>query len=124
MRSDSHGKKRRRRRQVKRKTDWTPSSGNVFRDLAVSSPDEALAKAELSAKIGRIIRAKGLTQAASAKILGVDQPKVSALLRGRLAGFSTDRLLRFLTALGSDVKIVVRERPRARGPGHLQVVST
>jgi predicted XRE-type DNA-binding protein len=66
---------------------------------------------------------KELTQAQAAKILGVDQPKISALLRGRLAAFSTERLMKFLTALGSDVQIVIRERPRAKGPGHLQVVS-
>jgi predicted XRE-type DNA-binding protein len=69
----------------------------------VSAPEEALARAELTAKIAEIIFSRKLTQAAAAEILGLDRPKVSALLRGRLAGFSTDRLLRFLTALGQDV---------------------
>jgi predicted XRE-type DNA-binding protein len=64
-----------------------------------------------------------VTQAAAAKVLGIDQPKVSALLRGRVTGFSTERLIRFLTILGRDVEIVVRERPRSRRAGHLHVVA-
>ena len=98
------------------------SSGNVFADLGVDAPEEALAKAELTAKISEIIAARGLTQQAAAKILGIDQLKVSALLRGKLTGFSTERLIRFLNALGRDVEIVVKDRPRGKGPGHLQVV--
>lgn len=58
----------------------------MFKDLGVSAPEEALAKAELTAKVAEIIAGRKLTQAAAAEILGVDQPKVSALLRGRLAG--------------------------------------
>jgi predicted XRE-type DNA-binding protein len=104
-----------------KKTDYQVGSRNVFADLGLEAPEEALAKAELTVKISEIIEAKGLTQAAAAKILGIDQPKVSALLRGKLTGFSTERLIRFLNALGQDVKIVVKSRSR-RGPGHLQVV--
>src|SRR3990172_6294687 len=104
--------------------DYKVSSGNVFADLGLDAPEEALAKAELTAKIAQIIDAKGLTQAAAAKVLGIDQPKVSALLRGKLTGFSTERLVKFLNTLGRDVEIVVRDRPRARGRGHLQVVMT
>ncbi|MBL8955592.1 MAG: XRE family transcriptional regulator [Myxococcaceae bacterium] len=107
----------------KSKSRYGVGSSNVFADLGVDAPDEALAKAELTARIARIISSRNLTQAETAKILGVDQPKISALLRGKLSGFSTDRLIRFLTALGRDVEIVVRERPRARGPGHLHVLS-
>lgn len=108
---------------MKTKTEVKVSSGNVFRDLELPSPDEALAKAELTARIAELISRRGLTQAATARILGIDQPKVSALLRGRLAGFSTERLMRFLTALGSNVQIVIHDRPRARGPGHLEVIA-
>ena len=102
--------------------NYKVSSGNVFVDFGVDAPEQALAKAELTGKIAQIIEAKGLTQAAAAKILGVDQPKVSALLRGNLTGFSTERLIKFLNALGRDVEIVVRDRPRAKGHGHLQVL--
>jgi len=92
------------------------SSGNVFADLRIPNPDEYLAKAELAARIFKIIRRRRLTQAAAGKLLGISQPKVSALLNGRLDGFSTDRLFRFLNALGCDVRITIsRPRPRARG---------
>jgi predicted XRE-type DNA-binding protein len=89
---------------------FTVSSGNVFADLGVDKPAEALLKAELALQIGRIIDDRGLTQTAAAKVLGVDQPKVSALLRGRLAGFSIDRLVRFAATLGQDVEIVLHPR--------------
>lgn len=107
---------------MKSEQGYMVSTGNVFADLGVDAPEEALAKAELTAKIAQIVQAKGLTQAAAANILGIDQPKVSALLRGKLSGFSTERLIKFLNALGQDVEIVLRERPRAKGRGHLQVL--
>ena len=99
--------------------DATESSGNVFADLGLADPEEALAKAELARQIGALLAERGLTQAQAAALLGVDQPKVSALVRGRLGGFSLDRLLRFLLALDRDVEIVVRPRPRSGGPGEV-----
>ena len=72
------------------------SSGNVFADLGLPNSDEMLVKAELVSKIGEIIETRNLTQMDAAEILGIDQPKVSALIRGKLAGFSTERLFRFL----------------------------
>ena len=95
--------------------DVKKSSGNVFADLQVTKPAEALAKAQLARQIVNIIKERGLTQTQAAKILGVDQAKVSALSRGRLSGFSTDRLFRFLNALGQDVKIVVRKKTQKQG---------
>src|SRR5438270_11390839 len=89
------------------------SSGNVFADLGLKDPEELLAKAELVQRIADIIAERKLTQVRAAKLLGIDQPKVSALLRGKLDGFSTDRLFRFLNALGRDVEIVIR--PARRG---------
>ena len=70
---------------MKRKTEVTESSGNVFKDLGVSAPEEALARAELTARIAELVAGQGLTQSVAAKLLGIDHPKVSALLRGRLA---------------------------------------
>jgi predicted XRE-type DNA-binding protein len=96
------------------------SSGNVFADLRIPNPEEYLAKAELAARILKIIRRRRLTQAAAGKLLGISQPKVSALLNGRLDGFSTDRLFRFLNALGCDVRITI-SRPRAKACGRIQV---
>ena len=93
--------------------DHVISSGNVFKDLGASRPEETLAKAELAHKIVSTIERRGLTQAEAAKLLQVDQPKVSALKRGRLAGFSLDRLVRFLVLLGNDVEIIVKARKRS-----------
>jgi predicted XRE-type DNA-binding protein len=72
-----------------------------------------LAKAELVRRICTILAERKLTQARAAALLGVDQPKVSALVRGKLDGFSTDRLFRFLNALGRDVEIIIRPVTRA-----------
>lgn len=90
------------------------SSGNVFADLGLPNPEEMLVKAELASKIGEIIEIRNLTQMDAAEILGIDQPKVSALIRGRLTGFSTERLFRFLNALGNDVEISVKPKPESR----------
>ena len=84
-------------------------------------PEEALAKAELAHKITVLIERRGLTQAEAAALLDVDQPKISALRRGRLSGFSLDRLVRFVVLLGYDVEIVVKKRSRSRGPARLLV---
>jgi predicted XRE-type DNA-binding protein len=92
----------------------TPSSGNVFADLNVKNPEEMLLKAQLALRIAETLKARKLTQGAAAEVLGIDQPKVSKLVRGQLYGFSSDQLLGFLTALGQDVEIVVRVPPRGR----------
>jgi len=94
----------------------------VFADLELPDADAALAKAELARRIGVILAARKLTQAEAADVLGIDQPKVSALIRGRLERFSTDRLFRFLNALGQDVEIVVRPRRSKRGYASTRVV--
>ena len=98
----------------KRELDYTVSSGNVFADLGLPNPEELLAKAELAHKITVLIRERGLTQARAAKLLKVDHPKVSALIRGRLTGFSIERLMRFLLLLGQDIRITVEATPRKR----------
>ena len=109
---------------MKKRSDHKVASANVFADLGVNAPEEALAKAKLTAQIARVIDVRELTQAQAAKLLGIDQPKVSALLRGKLDMFSTERLIRFLTALGRDVEIVVSESARRGGRGRLQVVAS
>ena len=87
---------------------------NVFADLGRPNAVELLAKAELVRGIRHLIAARGLAQAAAANLLGIAQPDVSNLHRGRLAGFSMERLYRFLNALGQDVQIVVQPKPRSR----------
>jgi len=83
-------------------------SGNVFADLGFPHPEQELLKARLALEIYRIIRKRGLTQTEAAKILGVRQPHVSALMRNRGGTFSVERLMDFLTALGQDVEINVK----------------
>jgi predicted XRE-type DNA-binding protein len=97
-------------------------SGNVFADLGLSNPDLALAKAELVQRIRDLIAERNLTQVKAAEILGLDQPKVSALVRGRVEGYSIDRLFRFLNALGQRVLITVR--PNANTADERAVVVT
>ena len=104
--------------------DVVEGSGNVFADIGLPYPEERLAKADLAIRIASAIRARRLTQARAARILKIDQPKVSRLLRGRLSGFSTERLMHFLTLLGRDIEIVVKAAPRSRRQGRLRVVAT
>ncbi len=101
----------------------TSSGGNVFADLGFAEPEEELAKAKLASRIRQIIKDRLLTQVCAATLMGVDQPKVSALLNGRLANFSSERLMRLLTALGQDVDIVLRAKPRSRERGRVRVLS-
>jgi predicted XRE-type DNA-binding protein len=96
-------------------------SGNVFADLQVPDSNEALAKADIAVQIASAIQRRGLTQAAAAAKLGVDQADVSDLVRGKLSGFSTDRLIRFLNALGQDVDIVIYTTAHARRAGETRV---
>lgn len=97
------------------------SSGNVFADLGFEAPEEELTKAQLASHIRQIVKRRRLTQIAAAKLMGIDQPKVSALLNGRLANFSSERLMRLLTALGQDVEITVKATPRSRARGRISV---
>ena len=83
------------------------SSGNVFADLGIPNPDLAPAKAELVQRIRSIIAQRKLTQSGAAAILGLDQPKVSSLVRGRVEGYSLDRLFRFPNPLGQRIEINV-----------------
>jgi predicted XRE-type DNA-binding protein len=89
------------------------SSGNVFADLGLRNPQEALAKAQLARRICALVEGRRLTQAQAAAVLGLDQPKVSALMRGKLRGFSVERLFRCLKALGQEIEIVIRPAHKA-----------
>src|SRR6204780_5714692 len=93
--------------------DYEVSSGNVFRDLGLPDADELDIKANLAIKIGQIIARRGMSQVKAAAVLGVDQPKVSAIVRGQLEKFSIERLCELLTRLGCDVDIRVQEKWKA-----------
>jgi predicted XRE-type DNA-binding protein len=94
---------------------YTLGSGNVFADLDHPDPEEALLKAKLAREISAAIQEQQLTPAAAAEILRLDEPRAGAMLRGRLTGFSVERLLRWLTALERDVTITVGPKKRERG---------
>lgn len=105
------------------KIEVTRGSDNVFADLGLDQPEEELAKAKLAVHIWNVIQDRKLTQTEAAKLMGLDQPKVSALMNGRLANFSGDRLMRFIAALGKDVDIVVRDTPKSRVKGRVRVLT-
>ncbi|MBE9193138.1 XRE family transcriptional regulator [Gloeocapsopsis crepidinum LEGE 06123] len=98
------------------------SSGNVFADLSLDNADELLVKVELAHRISSIITTQRMTQSEAAEVLGIDQPKISALINGKLIGFSTARLFRFLNALGRDVEIVVK--PKSHAQAQTRVVTS
>jgi predicted XRE-type DNA-binding protein len=93
----------------------------VFADLNLPHADDLLAKAELAAKIIAEIKRRRLTQSQAAAILGIDQPKVSALKQGKLSGFSIERLMRLLLVLGRDIEITVKGRTKSRSGAKLRV---
>ncbi|WP_375494508.1 helix-turn-helix domain-containing protein [uncultured Nostoc sp.] len=98
------------------------SSGNVFSDLGLPNSEERLVKAELARKISEAIAFRNLTQVQAAELLGIDQPKISALVRGRLSGFSIDRLFQFLNDLDNDVEIIIKRKPEDRKQARTTVV--
>jgi predicted XRE-type DNA-binding protein len=87
----------------------TKSSGNVFADIGVPNAAEHLAKADLVIGIAALIKSKGLSQTAAAKLIGIAQPDVSRLMRGHFEGFSYERLFDVLNALGENVRVVVSD---------------
>ena len=100
----------------------TPSSGNVFADLGLPDADELLAKADLVHAIQQLVHGKKLSQRTAATLLSVAQPDLSKLFRGRLEGFSIERLVRMLNALDQDVRIVVQPKPPSRRRGTVRTL--
>ena len=108
---------------MSRELEQSTGTGNVFEDLGLPDSGELMTKAKLAAQISSIIQHRHLTQAAAAEVLGISQPRVSDLIRGRLDRFSLASLLQFLLALDRDVEIVVRKKPRSRRQAHLSVAA-
>jgi len=94
------------------KIKFTKSSGNVYEDMGFKDAKERLVKADLAIKINQIIKDRGYKQDEAADVLGINQPKVSAIANGRLKDFSIERLIEFLNKLDQDVKIVIHEKPK------------
>jgi predicted XRE-type DNA-binding protein len=100
-----------------------PSSGNVFADLGLANAEEKQTKTRLAVAINHIVQNQRLSQAAAARLLHVNQPKISALSNYQLDGFSVERLMNFLTALNRDVDIIIRRAPRSRKGGRILVTA-
>lgn len=90
-------------------------SGNVFADLGFANAEQELIKAHLTLQIYKIVKARKLTQARAAEILGIRQPHVSLLMRNRSGSFSVERLMEFLTDLGQDIEIRVKPTRKPQG---------
>jgi predicted XRE-type DNA-binding protein len=103
-------------------TTVTVGSGNVFADIGFENAEETLMRATAVYQISRIIDARKLRQVDVARLLGIKQPDVSAMLNGRLTKFTLERLLKFLTILGKDVEIVVKNCP-ARRPARMTMAA-
>lgn len=104
--------------------EYTEGSGNVYKDLGFDDFQERSAKAKLAMRIEDIITKRKLKQNKAAKILGINQPKISALINGRLSGFSMERLIHFLNLLDQNVEIVIKPKLSKRKViGWLRVVA-
>jgi predicted XRE-type DNA-binding protein len=103
---------------------YEESSGNVFADLALPNPAQEQLKAHLAREIHRIVKGRQLTQAKAAKVLGIHQSQVSALMRARSGAFSVGRLIELLTILGKDVEIAIHDKQAAAPAGRVHVRAT
>src|SRR5437867_12062036 len=110
-------------RNAERREPVTRGTGNVFEDLGFPDAAERQAKLRLAYALNQVLEERKLSQADAAKVLGVTQPKVSALRHYKLAGFSLERLMNLLMALDQDVEIVIRRKPRSRKAGRISVVA-
>jgi predicted XRE-type DNA-binding protein len=110
-------------RNAHRDDEIVRGSGNVVADLGLPDAAERQAKLRLAYALNQVLDQRKLTQAEAAKVLGVGQPKVSALRRYKLLGFSVERLMMLLTAVDQDVEIVIRRKPRTRRAGRISVVA-
>jgi predicted XRE-type DNA-binding protein len=110
-------------RTAERRERVTRGTGNVFADLGFPDAAEREAKLRLTYALNQVLDARTLSQAEAAKVLGLTQPKVSALRHYKLTGFSVERLMNLLTALDQDVEIVIRRKPPSRRSARISVVA-
>lgn len=102
----------------------TPSSGNVYADLALPGADELLVKSRLAHIVGKAAKADGMNQSRVAALVGESQPNINAICRGRLANFSLERLLNIVARLGYGVRIVIDGEARAPQPVQVEAPSS
>ena len=110
-------------RDIERRERVIRGSGHVFADLGFADGAERQARLRLAYALNQVLEARKLSQADAARVLGVTQPKVSALRHYKLSGFSIERLMNLLTALDQDIEIVIRRKPRSRKVARISVVA-
>jgi predicted XRE-type DNA-binding protein len=104
--------KKKKENNMSDKIKFTKSSGNIYTDMGFKDAKERIVKADLAIMINQIIKQRNFNQNEAADILGINQPKVSAIANGRLKDFSIERLIEFLNRLDQDVEITIHEKPR------------
>lgn len=109
--------------KAERREPVTRGTANVFADLGFPDAAERQAKLRLAYALTQLLDGRKLSQAEGATVLGISQPRVSALRNYKLAGFSVERLMNLLTALDQDVEIVIRKKPRSRRAARIGVVA-
>ena len=97
------------------------STGNVFAGVGRRGAEEKRTRVRLAVAIDQIIEARHLSPTVTARLLDINQPKISALVNYRLEGFSVERLMHFLNALDRDVEIVIRKKPRSKRAARIVV---
>ena len=110
-------------RNASREVEIVRGTGNVFADLGFPDAAERQAKLRLAYELNQVLDQQKLTQVDAAKVLGIGQPKVSALRRYKLAGFSVERLMTLLTAVDQDIEIVIKRKPRSRRAARISIVA-
>jgi len=109
---------------MSQETEIIESSGNVFADLDLPMPEEIQTKADLAYQINQIIEKRRLSQKEAGKMLGINQPKMSALVCGRLSEFSYERLIQCLNLLDCDIKIEIRQKSNPLQPARVTVIAS
>ena len=103
--------------------DITHGTDNVYADLGLPDATERQTKTRLAFTLNELLKSRKLKQREVVELLGIPQPKVSALKNYRLDNFSVERLMEFLTALDQDVEIMIRPRANNAGAGHISVLA-
>ncbi len=89
----------------------TKGSGNVFRDLGFPEGEaqNLLLRTDLMIKIEQLVKKSGLIQSEAAKLLGITQPRINDLLKGRIEKFSLNALVNMIARAGMEVKMTVKK---------------
>ena len=95
------------------------SSGNIYADLELPDAEIHYIKSQIVIQLYRLTNLRKLTQAKAGELMGISQPEVSRLFKGRFREYSVERLMGFLTAFDQDVEITVRPHPKAGEGGRI-----